>query len=424
MRTLFISIVFLLCASELWAQKSNIIKDFQLAFDSTRKAKFYSQELRVGLVIYPRKGRVRKTSGWLKGDQKWKYWNVNVSPGKFKNGVIYYTAQELHEHNYQVKVSVTPQNNPEFIKEFQVDVPHINALTISFDRTKTYSPFDTVPLSAIAQYSHGKKYPITKDFENLPITFKKLLDHNYSEFTNSNIIIPMPLMPETIYDTCYVRVQHRFDSNIQQTIGIPVYYYGDYTLNFSGDDGFHGKGGYNGSLEQDATSGDNGENGQGAEDVTIFIRSIQRQSKVYLYIKAISARYEDIVVIDPDKGNVLIQANGGHGGNGGFGGHSGRDNTQGYGGNGGHGGDGGNAGAFQVYADTTAQIYLRTCFTFENKAGKAGVGGEGGNIGTGNSPQSKKPGKNGMDGKPGKDALPLKIQVVDPNQLDEMIRKQ
>ena len=279
--------------------KAKTIIDFQFAYDSTNHDNYLKYKVRIGLTSRTKKGKVRKTTGWARGNYEWKNWNVKVKPGEFSTGTIRYTAKELHENNYQIHLKISPKNHPALIKDFTVDIPRITTFALSYNQIKPYTPFDTIPINLVAHFSNGQKYSIARHMDKQPIKYQIATQGDFSELTGNLITIPMPLTAEMIYDTCYIQVQHSFDPAIQQTIGVPIHYQGSYTLNFSGEHGFHGNGGYDGRSGDDGENGDHGQHGQDAEDITVFVKSFNHHEKEFLFVRAISDSYEDLIVLDP-----------------------------------------------------------------------------------------------------------------------------
>jgi hypothetical protein len=142
-----------------------------------------------------------------------------------------------------------------------------------------------------------------------------------------------------------------------------------------------GGSGGNGTDGENGTDGDSGQPGQ---SVQVWI-TLRAGSQPLLQVRAASKDLQQLFLIDPKGGSLLIDANGGAGGSGGRGGRGGPGGSGGSGSppgfNGTSGQDGRNgwdgapgaAGKIQVSIDPSAQAYLDH-FTFANKSGN-GIAG-------------------------------------------------
>jgi hypothetical protein len=134
----------------------------------------------------------------------------------------------------------------------------------------------------------------------------------------------------------------------------------------------------------DGENGTDGDPGQPGQSVQVWI-TLRAGSQPLLQVRAASKALQQLFLVDPKGGSLLIDANGGAGGSGGRGGRGGPGGNGGSGsppgfsgssGQDGHNGwDGapGAAGKIQVSIDPSAQPYLDH-FTFANKTGN-GVAG-------------------------------------------------
>ncbi len=142
--------------------------------------------------------------------------------------------------------------------------------------------------------------------------------------------------------------------------------------------------GGNGGNGGDGEDGKDGGSGQPGQSVHVWI-TLRAGSQPLLQVRAASKSLQQLFLIDPKGGSLLIDANGGAGGSGGRGGTGGQGGSGGVGSppgfSGSRGQDGRNgwdgtpgaAGKIQVSIDPAAQPYLDH-FTFVNKSG-GGVAG-------------------------------------------------
>jgi hypothetical protein len=106
-------------------------------------------------------------------------------------------------------------------------------------------------------------------------------------------------------------------------------------------------------------------------------------------------------LINPDKGHIVINAEGADGGAGGDGGPGvDHKSSPSNGGRGGVGGNGGNGGSIEVVVTNETRPFLH-CLGFSTVGGRAGSGGNGGDAGTGENDNRGSKGDDGPDGNPG-----------------------
>ncbi|WP_417870453.1 collagen-like triple helix repeat-containing protein [Vibrio furnissii] len=175
--------------------------------------------------------------------------------------------------------------------------------------------------------------------------------------------------------------------------------------NHSARSGGAGGTGAQGAQGHDGFTTQNRNNGEHANDITIFVKQFHPDS-----ILEISARGGDGG--DGAKGGTGGQGQqGGKGGTGGEGGHGnslspakrggtggagGKGGTGGTGGRGGPGGDGGNGGDILIYALDGHSLGIIEIIN--NKGGFKGIGGQGGDGGKGGNPGKRGDGGKGGDG--------------------------
>lgn len=189
-------------------------------------------------------------------------------------------------------------------------------------------------------------------------------------------------------------------------LDIPVRYDVAFTGHFSGQNGADGRNGFdgqagssgsNGSMDPnspsaggnggDGSDGENGTDGDAGQPgplVQVWI-TLRSGPQPLLQVRAAIPGKEQLFLVDPHGGSLLIDANGGAGGSGGRGGSGGMGGSGGIGtpngssgrsgqsGRRGWDGAAGAAGKIQVFVDPAAQLYLDH-FQFVNKSGN-GIAG-------------------------------------------------
>lgn len=194
----------------------------------------------------------------------------------------------------------------------------------------------------------------------------------------------------------------------------------------SPDGRMYGKRGGNGGNGGNGADGAAGHPGQDALDAQItfatYAANDDGENLLAARVWAPQTGREQLFLIEPTRGRLVIRSTGGNGGRGGKGGDGGNGGLGGTGyppgdggrgGNGGSGGagaDGGNGGVVEVIIDPRAQRHANVLSIendggFGGEPGGAGVGGRGGETHEGGSRgASGGPGKLGPStGKPGKD---------------------
>lgn len=174
--------------------------------------------------------------------------------------------------------------------------------------------------------------------------------------------------------------------------------------------------GESGTNGEDGGDGGAGTPGQNGADVEVWLALHATPSKsggplVQARVIVPATGAEQVHLVDPSRGKLVVKANGGRGGRGGRGGDGGKGGAGGTGkppgdggrgGNGGGGGDGaagGSGGAIRVFVDPAAKAHVKL-LDLENRGGGAGEGGAVGQGGKGgDAPEG---GWRGADGNPGK----------------------
>jgi hypothetical protein len=217
-------------------------------------------------------------------------------------------------------------------------------------------------------------------------------------------------------------------------------------LNFKGTtvaafDGVYGKGGRQGAMgakgpnavtssDQAGAAGMGGPGGQGGnggpgQNIEVYAKlqfdARLNKEMLYVLVKSKTSGQQQLFLVDPDGGKIIVTANGGEGGSGGYGGQGGAggDDTYrtsstngGQGGSGGNGGNGGDGGTIVAFMDPGTDKLGADVIKFSNEGGVSGQSGPGGSGGfkgyypnATNGPQ----GTQGASGNPGTKGPAIKI---------------
>ncbi|MEM7036745.1 MAG: toxin-antitoxin system YwqK family antitoxin, partial [Bacteroidota bacterium] len=215
--------------------------------------------------------------------------------------------------------------------------------------------------------------------------------------------------------------------SVSDEFEIPVSYKGKFSSVFTGASGRRGSdgargadgsgsGGQTGGNGRQGGNGGDGGNGPHVESfVTAQKDPVLGKVMLLAYSRVKEWGSSDLVMVDPDGGQLWIVARGGAGGDGGSGGTGGQGSScdvnrgmpaspGGSGGDGGDGGNGGTGGTVTVYIDPSAEAY-KSVIHAESQGGRAGSSGSMGWGGNGGSTTSDFPypasGHNGNSGRSG-----------------------
>jgi hypothetical protein len=265
----------------------------------------------------------------------------------------------------------------------------------------TIKPGDEIETYVYSINKKGKEklFP-RKNYEDLSITVeggtysygKLQLANDVRDFTNNCAKMAVSLLA---------------NPEIKAELNISLNYKGSQVADYSG---LHGESGIRGEnrsgillIGRDGNDGGNGDVGRfgyNAGNVNVYIELIFDTILKcdLLKVVCVTTEKEQHFLVNPEGGNLRVDASGGPGGWGGEGGHgsSGKDGCQkcglfkmdqdggngGNGGNGGRGGIGGNGGTITVFSDSTVSGFMNILF-FDVSAGRAGFGGPGGAGGSG-----------------------------------------
>jgi len=218
----------------------------------------------------------------------------------------------------------------------------------------------------IKMYFDDNTYKYVNDLENSFIT----VTSEGNRITNNGILIPSSTALNK--KSVKVKATYNFDSEISQSIKIPINY--EINREFK----FNGKKGYS------------GQHGQHGQNISVYVKQ-KTDSLVSILIK--SGSIQKNIIANLYHSNIHLAANGGDGSDGidGADGERGDDSSDsrpaadGYpGGHGGNGGNGGDGGAIEIYYEPSLLfVDIKKLISISNVGGKGGRGGNGGFGGRG-----------------------------------------
>jgi len=272
------------------------------------------------------------------------------------------------------------------------------------------APGASSPIAVVATTKDGKEY-VTKGrgMNGVPWSDYSIEANVVKLDGKGNVTLPSDPR-ESQGRLPHLRITGVGHPDIHADLDIPVRYDWNFQADFSGQDGFRGSDGRdglsgsdgssgstdlehpssggNGSDGGDGSNGDDGGTGGHGSDVHIWV-ALKNDGTPLLQVKVAGAGREQLFLVNPQGGSLLVKSNGGDGGPGGHGGRGGRGGRGGSGwpsGNsgmdGGSGRDGGTGwggtgGSITVLYDPQAKPYLGA-LRFMNRGG--GLSGKNGPL--------------------------------------------
>lgn len=391
-RILITPILFLIAFTNLFGiprQGPHTIIDFELEFDQENQFKFFANVLHFGIISKTQSGKTKRTIGWSRGLQAWKQWNIQASLGRVQEGMLYFERKELVANQYKIHLRISPKNNPQLVKDFEIEIPHLIEYHFMYDEQASMLPGQYLHFTIEGIYSNGKRFKINQLRKNTPLESYTLHSQPASPYISlDSILIPNPASGHQLLDTFAIQINHQFDTQLSQALRIPLNYRGEFLFDFNGLAGRNGPTGAAGGLI--GRDGGPGKKGYEGQKVKVYARQISHPTLDLIEVKAISEQKQAYQLFNAQGSQLIIQANGGNGGAGGKGGSAcdtevkggsgGIRTLRGSGGMGGYGGDGGKGGSIEVWVEEGAFDAFQQCVQLENKGGKAGPGGKGGNV--------------------------------------------
>lgn len=449
---LFIS--FLFSCSIYKGPKINSLKETKVAKITLRYDSLLllpGSTHKVGFMVYTEDGNLLKTPGFLNGTLKWNNFKVEVENAKFSSGKMSITKTKADESRFFIPFKINLKDHPDKAFFDTVWLNYEKSIKIYPINSFKKSPGATIYFGMDIYYDNFQResYPTTAKLKKVLSNYQVLVKggtYSNGRFTISSNIFDNPDHKPGML------VQLIKNNNVYDTLDVVLDYKDQYALygnGGSGSGGSNGSGGYSGLMGKQGQSGQDGQNGYDGSfghdiDVytDVYFDSILHTNLVKVYIDDITLQQQQHYLINPEGGNLTVNAVGGlggFGGNGGIGGNGGKgfegekyveyvkdvtikkDSTGkeykvfttraiprqkpggegGYGGNGGYGGvggNGGNGGHIIVYY-TPAMKNLLYLFKYVVQGGIGGTGGFGAQGGSGGEGGEGHPkGRNGLNG--------------------------
>ncbi len=357
----------------------------------------------LGLIVKQNNGKVKRKfievdeadysetdNNYIDKNSYWNNFNITTYNCIFNNGKITFDRSYNVPAFVAIKIS---SKNGITSDSFGIPIPKINAVKIEYKTNTTLSPSFKVPFNLVAYFNNDKKIVISNNnsFDGFAGNYKVKIQNNH---VNYPYLYQIPT--EVDFKTSFTVIcNHVLDTNLHDSLNIPLKYDGQYFFSYKGVNGQNGGSGADAYRRLRNGNGENGQRGQQGQNggtgpkVTLILKSFFVDS--ILYIKAISYSNEEVntCIINPQLGKLTVLNTGGNGGSGGQGGGgaNGEDQTEktsagigGSGGEGGDGGEGGKGGSFKVFADSAASFYFDR-IELINNGGYGGQGGRGGKNG-------------------------------------------
>ncbi len=252
----------------------------------------------------------------------------------------------------------------------------VDSLTLATPSDGASCPGYEIPLIATATLAGGEKLQTEGAGGGKVLWSSFTIESRGARVTPEGILAIDSDPRATLGAPVYVRLRVGRQGPATE-VSIPVRYDCAYVANFNGqhgDDGADGADGTDGVRGADGGPGADGADGQQVQAlVSLVPRPTLGSSLLSVFVQG--ARTQRLYYVDPERGSLLVRANGGDGGDGGSGGYGfgasglpGRNN-----GSRGHGGNGGNGGSLFLRVSPEATAYLK-CIQFENHGGGGGRG--------------------------------------------------
>lgn len=135
--------------------KKNTIVDFSFVYD-TNSLNALNEYFEIGLDVQFHQNENKKTFGLSKGKYPWRKFHIKVSEGVFSEGRITFNKKKVIQKGNQIKLEITPLNNPSLVKNFMVDIPFLMDFEVDCDIAAGFSLGSKIPLSIKAEYSKVK----------------------------------------------------------------------------------------------------------------------------------------------------------------------------------------------------------------------------------------------------------------------------
>lgn len=471
----FLAILSLLSTISLAQRKTSLkkrnIEKVEFMMDPTSLV-IPGSSFEIGLLAATSDNRFHATKGLLNGKIKWKNYKVEVTGGRFSNGIIFVDAHLDSTSQQTILINIQSKHHDHIFISEKIRLNHLIDIEVSTFEDAIKAPGSQIPLRIMGRYNNGLQYnlidrksPIGSRYDELKIEVKGGAFYNNKVCVNTD---PYSIVNHTVQ----LIVNSRAQPELTDSLDILLDYKKHYKLLLAGRSGSSGwdvSSGASGGIEEhggDGENGEHGDHGNHGEDVDVFLESYNDPAVGDLVLVDVREKFGKkswSYIINPEGGSFYIESKGGDGGSGGRGGDGGsggngkngekfvkkiqvndstvveetiytagtRGGDGGYGGHGGDGGDGGNGGTIHiVYSDIAAPfLNIVKAETPGGYSGSGGFGGSGGSGGAGGigSPagsdgSSGSGGSNGRSGYRGATGNVFYYKMSDVLSIDKSIK--
>jgi len=431
---------------------------------------------KIGFTAFTDDGKILKTTGFLKGTLRWNNFIVETGNARYSPGKISISKTKVDENLLFIPFKIRLKYEPGKI--------FYDTLWMNFEKEISIYPITTF-----------KKSPGSKVFFGMDVTYNNNKEVSYRSLSyvkKAMVGYEVLVKGGTYRDGAFTISNNIFDNSdhnpgfmvrllknpdVFTTMDILLDYKDQYSINGEGNQGLGGFSGSNGSSGSTGEHGESGEDGKNGYDgnyghdidvfADMYFDSILNTNLIKVFVDDLTAKKQQHFLINPNGGNMVVNANGGYGGYGGSGGwggdggngytgemytyyvkdevikkdtagHEHKEYVQraiqrqkpggdgGFGGSGGYGGAGGNGGdgghIFLYYTPAAKnQLYLIQCLVHGGDGGRGGSGARGGSGGKGGVGNPKgRNGQHGSDGMEGATGYSGRQGIVDMQEIDKI----
>jgi hypothetical protein len=431
---------------------------------------------KIGFTAYTDEGKILRTTGFLKGTLRWSDFKVETGNARYSSGKVSIPKTKVDENLLFIPFKIRLKYQPEKI--------FYDTLWMNFEKEISIYPINTF-----------KKSPGAKVLFGMDVTYNNNKEVSYHSLSNVKkamtayeVLVKGGAYRDgafTISNNIFENTDHKpgfmvrllKNPDVFTTMDILLDYkdqysiYGDGNSGMGGFSGSNGSSGLTGEHGQSGEDGKNGYDGNYGHDIDVFadmyFDSILNTNLMKVFVDDLTTKKQHHFLINPNGGNLMVNANGGYGGLGGFGGWGGdggngfkgemytdyvndevatkdtagqehkeivpraiqrqkKGGEGGFGGSGGYGGAGGNGGdgghVILYYTPAVkSQLYLIQCIVHGGDGGRGGSGAHGGDGGKGGEGNPK--GRNGLHGKNGVEGVSGysgRQGIVDMQEVDKI----
>ncbi len=307
----------------------------------------------------------KRTPTALKKIRHTSFYTISSDVGTIVDKKLNYNWIDASKNNHEIAVKAYHINRPNDIQTKRIKVRKPTKLQLSYKKHRGLAPGVAIPLYAKIHFDDDTT-EFVDDLRN------SILSITSEDCNITKDAISIPADTALSKKSVMVKATYPYDSEITQSIEIPINYQVNQRFDFDGQKGY------------DGNHGDHGKN------VTVYIKK-KTDSLVNILIKTNTTQKQ--LITNLHKSKIHLDTNGGSGSRGvqgtdgkrGISSSDSRPAGNGHtGGQGGRGGDGGDGGFVQIYYQPSLPITaIQNLISVSNLGGKGGPGGNGGSGGRG-----------------------------------------